>query len=49
MGTFDKVVNYTTHQSLFVKVSQLLVMQQAILVVEHDEVEYPADILNIMK
>ena len=45
----SEAVNYTTHLSAFVKISQLLVAERALLAVERDEADYPAHALEAMQ
>jgi hypothetical protein len=47
--SFYKATTYTAYLSAFVKMAQLLVVQRAVLAVELDHVDHPADILNTME
>jgi hypothetical protein len=47
-GAYHNPPTYTSSLSAFVKVAQLLVVQRSVLAVEKDEVDYPADILDVL-
>jgi hypothetical protein len=46
---FYEAVQYTSHLSAFMKMAQMLVIQRAVLAADYGEVEYPADILDVMR
>jgi hypothetical protein len=48
-GSYHEATTYTPSLSAFVKLSQLLVVQRAVLAVEEDEVDHAADILDVMQ
>jgi hypothetical protein len=48
-GCFVEATIYTSHVSALIKVAQLLVIQRSVLAVERDEVDYAADILDVMQ
>jgi hypothetical protein len=48
-GCFVEATIYTSHVSAFIKVAQLLVIQRSVVAVERDEVDYTADILDVMQ
>jgi hypothetical protein len=45
-GSYHEATTYTPSLSAFVKLSQLLVIQRAVLAIDEDEVDYPTDILD---
>ena len=48
-GAYRETTTYTPSLSAFIKLSQLLVVQRAVLAVDEDEVDHPSDILDAMK
>ncbi|KFY31505.1 hypothetical protein V493_01047, partial [Pseudogymnoascus sp. VKM F-4281 (FW-2241)] len=48
-ATFSDSLHYTPYLSAFIKIAQLLVIQQAVLAVDRGEVPHVADILNVMQ
>jgi hypothetical protein len=48
-GGYHEATTYTPSLSAFVKLSQLLVVQRAVLAVEEDEVDHPSEILDVMQ
>lgn len=48
-GCFSEATAYTSYLSAFIKMAQLLVIQRSVLAVELDEVDYVADILDVMQ
>jgi hypothetical protein len=48
-GFYHEATTYTPSLSAFVKLSQLLVVQRAVLAVNEDEVDHVADILDVMQ
>ncbi|KFY31540.1 hypothetical protein V493_01012 [Pseudogymnoascus sp. VKM F-4281 (FW-2241)] len=48
-GCFSEATTYTSYLSAFIKMTQLLVIQRSVPAVELDEVDYVADILDVMQ
>lgn len=48
-GSYHEPLTYTTNLSAFIKMAQLLVVERTVLAVEKDEVDHPADILDVMQ
>jgi hypothetical protein len=48
-GSYHEATTYTPSLSAFVKLSQLLVVQRAVLAVDEDEVDHASEILDVMQ
>lgn len=46
---FNDAAQYTSHPSAFIKIAQLLLIQQAVVAAEKNEVEHPSDLLDDMQ
>ncbi len=48
-GAYHEATTYTPSLSAFIKLSQLLVVQRAVLAVDEDEVDHPSELLDAMQ
>jgi hypothetical protein len=48
-GSYHEATTYTPSLSAFVKLSQLLVVQRAVLAVDEDEVDHASEILDVIQ
>lgn len=46
---FQEATTYTPHLSALIKIAQMLVLQQAVVAAEGGEVEYPAQMIEVMQ
>jgi hypothetical protein len=46
---FFEAVRYTNYLSAFIKMAQMLVVQRAVMAADYGEVEYPADLLEVIR
>jgi hypothetical protein len=48
-GSYHEATTYTPSLSAFVKLSQLLVIQRAVLAIDEDEVDHVSEILDVIQ